>query len=164
MSHYYDLKQKIEAEIEEACKPIKSSIWKRYGGELLEAQRRDREHEERWKNDVIKSAKKKALWPIGTKLVEWSNRDPMSRWSHKRIPWYKTGRVGFYEIYDDRCDKVTPSLGHGSLFVRLALKNGEPGRKSAERFGTVWKCWLPEGEHPDTYEHPANKENEGIKV
>jgi hypothetical protein len=160
VNKHYELKQQVEAEIEAACKPIREAIWKKHCAALAQAKEEDRVAEEAWRDRATKSALKKALWPPGTKLVEWTNQ--RTTWKYgpvQKIPWEQTGQVGFFEIYDERTSgKVIPMKSHGIQFVRLARKDGSPGSKSASWFR--WECWLPEGEHPDTYAHPANVREE----
>lgn len=153
MSRYHDLKSKVETEVMTAITPIRAAIWEKYIPALAEAKRLDDEDLARYKDRVMQESLRDALWPVGTKLVEWSNAHPTNRYSSQNAPWYRTGRRGFYEIFDERKSaKVVSFLSHGWDFVRLAKKGGTPGAKIAQYVN--WQTWLPQGEHPDAYEHP----------
>lgn len=152
-----EIKKQIKDEIEVACKPIREAIWAKYADQLAEAARQDKAAETELLDLLVANGISKAKWPIGTKLVEWENRI----YQHGRchiFPWRKTGREGFYEIYDERTSaKVVSAPRIGHLFVRLALKNGKPGSRAESVYN--WELWLPEGEHPDTYKHPYAEVN-----
>jgi hypothetical protein len=147
----WKLEQVMREEIAEACKPIVAAIEAKYAPLIAEAKVAEEMRRKIEDDKILREALRDALWPVGTKLVEWTNR-------HNAHLWSRTGRVGFYEIFDERTSPpVTPREWHGNTFVRLAKKDGTPGRKSSSRWRVNWLEWLPEGEHPDTYKHPAKE-------
>lgn len=160
MKSHWELKNEMEAEISEAIRPIKEQIEAKWAPVLDEARRMKARRELRYKDEMYKAAVAAALWPIGTKLEEWTNTE--GRFAHRSIPWKPTGRTGFYEIYHEKKSaNVARSMSHGKPFVRLANKDGSPGLRADT--WVHWQSWLPEGLHPDNYEHPANRKGD-IKV
>ncbi len=160
MKSHLELKNEMQAEIAEAVRPITEQIEAKWKPALEAARRLEANREFRYKDEVYKAAVEAALWPIGTKLEEWTNTE--GRFAQRSIPWKPTGRTGFYEIYHEKKSvNVARSMSQGKPFVRLAKKDGSPGSR-AETW-VHWQSWIPEGLHPDTYEHPANKERD-IKV
>lgn len=160
MKSHWELKNEMQAEIAEAVRPITEQIEAKWKPILDDALLAETKREQRYRGQMYKSAVEAALWPIGTKLEEWTNTE--GHFVQRSIPWKPTGRTGFYEIYHEKKSAdVARSMRHGEPFVRLAKKDGSPGSR-AETW-VHWQSWIPEGLHPDTYEHPANKERD-IKV
>lgn len=157
MKSSYDLKLEMQAEIAEAIKPIEEAIRARYDPLLKEAYAIEKQREDSYLDVRYASAVAEALWPIGTKLVEWENRVRSKYYQDREIPWRRTGRIGFYEIYDARksASLVAPP-SHASEMIRLARKDGTAGSKRATEWHLMAR-WFPEGVHPNTYEHPLAK-------
>lgn len=154
----WKLEQQMKEEIAEAIKPIEDAIRAKWEPKLREAQEAAKRRLLDKQAGEYQAALKAALWPVGTKLVEWSNREKRA-WSCVDVQWRKTGRTGFYDIFDERRHpRVKPMVWHAVPFVRLAKRDGTPGLISSDKWGVTWTNWLPEGEEPHTYKHPAKQE------
>ena len=154
----WEIEQKIREEIDAACDPIKAAIRAKWEPVLKEARERESGAAARQAEKQIQGALAEALWPVGTKLVEWTEFETYGWGTPRKIPWKPTGREGFYDIFDQRkMEKVRPRVSHAEPFIRLAKKNGTPSKLSSDRFRTQFGNWFPEKTHPDTYEHPAKK-------
>lgn len=150
-----ELESQMRQEIAAACEPIEKAIREKWEPVLQEARLREELAAAKRAEKLMQDALDQALWPVGTKLVEWSNRIP---YSQQVGSWKPTGREGFYDIFDERkMEQVRPMVSHAEPFVRLAKKNGTPSKLSSDKWGVQWGNWFPEGTHPDTYEHPAKK-------
>lgn len=145
----WEIEKKIADEIKAACQPIEAAIRDKYRPMLEEASQKEAEYLELTKKTLMQEALKAALWPSQTRLIEW-NRGLR----HGPEQWRQTGRIGLYEIYDEKSSAPTvPDRPHATAIIRLLRKDGTPGTRILN--WVDWTSWLPEGEHPDTYKHPS---------
>lgn len=154
MKSTWELKNEMQGEIEAAIAPIRDAIAAKWAPVLQAARDAEARQMQMYEDNEYAEAVENALWILGTKLVEWT--DTAGCYGYRKIPWEKTGRIGFYEIYHrENSAPIRGSQSHGKPFVRLAKKDGKPSVLAVR--WAHWLSWLPDGEHPDTYEHPATK-------
>lgn len=145
----WQIEAQIHEEIRRACQPIEEAIRDKYRPMLEEASRQEAEDWEREKNSWMQEALELALWPIGTRLVEWSRG-----LRHGPEQWKQTGRIGLYEIYDEnKSASIVPDRPHATPIIRLLRTDGTTGHRIVN--WVDWTNWLPEGQHPENYKHPA---------
>lgn len=120
-----------------------------YGERLRALIQAERDAEQAYLAEKEKDAAKDAPYPIGTKMVEWT--EPY-RSFYNEVPKKPTGRTGVIEL-------VTRETQHpanlrygkasvGSYVIRLLKKDGTPSLSYVELGAWRTGTWLPEGKEP----------------